>query len=115
MSSGGSSHASSRRLRLAIAPRLDEIAEAADGAHPDAGGLELGAQPRHVHLDRVGRDLLVPGGHGIGDLDLAHDRVDVREQVLEDRELALRKVERLAGNRGALARKVYRERTVLDA
>src|SRR5690349_15381601 len=114
MTSSGSSDHSSLTLRLLILPGLDEVAEAADRADADARGLELRAQARDVHLDRVGRDALVPAGHGARDLVLAHDRVDVREQVFEDRVLALRQVERLAPDRGALLREVDGERPVLD-
>jgi len=67
-----------------------------------------------VHLDRVGRDVLVPRGHGAGDLVLADHRVDVGEEVLHDRVLALRQLQRPAVDGGALLREVDRERAVLD-
>src|SRR6185312_12786429 len=113
-SSGTSSHASSRSLRLSITPGFDDVPQAAHRADADAGGLELRAQPRDVHLDRVGRDVLVPGCDRARDLLLAHDRVDVREEVLEDRVLALRKLDGLSRDHRALAREVDRERAVLD-
>src|SRR5260221_458798 len=113
-SSGGRREARSRSLRLAIAPRLDEVAQAPDGADANPRWLELGAQSRHVHFDRVGRDLLVPPGHCVGDLVLADDRVDVREEVLEDRLLALRQLEGLARDRRALAVEIDRQRPMLD-
>src|SRR5689334_13077659 len=93
MTSGGSSQPRSVRSRLRIRRRLDEVSQAADGPDHHAGGLQLRAQPRDVHLDRVGRDVLVPRGDGARDLVLAHDGAHVREEVLEDRVLALREVE----------------------
>src|SRR5258706_1601995 len=112
--SGGNSHATSRFLRLCIAPGFDQVAEAANGADADAAGLELGAEPRDVHLDRVGGHVLVPRGDGARDLVLADDRFDVGEEVFEDRVLALRKIERHAVHERALARKVDGEGPVLD-
>src|SRR5438046_9414311 len=43
---------------LAI-PAFEQVAEAANGADMHAGRLDLRAQARYVHLDRVGRQLLV--------------------------------------------------------
>src|SRR5579862_234760 len=94
VTSGGSNQSSRCCLRLLILPRLDEIAEPADRADLDPGRLELGAQPRDVDLDRVGRHVFVPRGDRARDLVLGHDGLDVGEEVREDRELALRKVER---------------------
>src|SRR5512141_1139963 len=113
-SSGRSSQARSRSLRLSITPGLDDVAESPDRADADAGGLELRAEPRDVHLDRVGGDVLVPRCDRARDLLLADDGVHVREEVLEDRVLALGKVDRLAGDHRALAGEVDRERAVLD-
>jgi hypothetical protein len=47
-------------------------------------------------------------------LSLPDDRLDVREQVLEDRVLALREVERLAREHRALLVEIDGERAVLD-
>src|SRR3954464_12802877 len=90
MTSGGSSQTRSVRSRLRMGRRFDEVSQAADGPDHHARGLELRAQSRDVHFDRVGRDVLVPGGDGAVDLVLADDRADVREEVFEDRVLALR-------------------------
>src|SRR4051812_7657591 len=113
-SSGGSNHPRSVALRLLILPRLDQVTEAAHGTDANAGRLELCAQARDLHLDRVGRELFVPRRDGAGDAVLADDGVDVREQELEQGVFALREVQRLARDAGALAREVHRERAVLE-
>src|SRR5512135_2314578 len=113
-SRGSSSQAKSLSLRLLITPRFDDVPQAAHRADADARGLELRAQPRDVHLDRVGRDVLVPRRHRARDLLLADDGVDVGEEVLEDRVLALRQVDGLPMDHRALAREVDGERPVLD-
>src|SRR5512141_51953 len=96
MTSGGISQARSVPSRLRIGRRFDEIAQASDRPDHDPRGFELRAQPRDVHLDRVGGDVLVPGGDRAGDLVLADDGAHVREQVFEDRVFALRQLEGLA-------------------
>src|SRR6185369_17858388 len=88
ITSGGSSQARRVRSRLRNIRRLDQVSKAADGAYGDAGGLELRPETRHVHLDRVGRDVLVPGGDRACDLVLADDGAEIGEQVFEDRVLA---------------------------
>src|SRR4249919_866259 len=89
ITSGGSNQARSVRSRLRSIRRLDQVSQAADGADGDAGGLELRPQARHVHLDRIGRDVLVPGGDRARDLVLADDGAEIGEQVFEDRVFAL--------------------------
>src|SRR5689334_5043978 len=111
-SRGGMSHRISLVRRLLILPGLDEVTEAAHRADADARRLELRAKARHVHFHRVGRKLLLPGCDGRDDAVLAYDGVHVREEVFEDRVLALRQVEGTVAERGALALEVDRERTV---
>src|SRR5262245_24339297 len=101
-------------LRLLILPGGHEISEPAHRADADSGRLELRAQPRHMDFDRVGRDLLVPGGDRVADAILAEHRLDVGEEEFEDRLLALREIERLSEEEGALARDIDHEGPVLD-
>src|SRR2546423_6778069 len=112
---GGRSQKSKRRLRLRILPCLDDVAQAAHGADTDAGWLELRAQPRDVYFDRVRGQLVVPRGDGTRDALLAHDRIDVGKEELEQRMLALRQVEEPSGQGRALGIEIDHERTVLDA
>jgi len=58
--------------------------------------------------------VLVPRGDRPRDLVLAHDGADVREEILEDRVLALRQLQRLAVDQRALASEVHHQRSVLD-
>src|SRR5688500_14912407 len=106
-----------RRLRaMSALPELfQHVAEAAYRADADAGGLELGAQPRYVHLDRVRRKLVAPSGHRLDDRLLGDDLFHLREQHLQHRPFPRRKLERLAAQEGAPRDGVERERAVHDA
>src|SRR5436305_15181876 len=73
-SNGGSSHARSVDLSLDILPGFDQVPQAAHGADADAGGFQLRAQARDLHLDRARGKLLVPRGDGPGNAGLADDR-----------------------------------------
>jgi D-alanyl-D-alanine carboxypeptidase/D-alanyl-D-alanine-endopeptidase (penicillin-binding protein 4) len=93
---------------------VQHVAEAAHGPDADAVRLELGAQARDVHLDRVGAHLLVPAAHRGDDLLLVDHLLDVAQQVLEQRPLAHRQLQRLAGQEAAARAEVHLERPVGD-
>ncbi len=64
-------------------------------ANPDSGVLELGAQPRDVHLDGVVGERVVPAAHRLKHVLLADHLPDPHEQVFERRPLARGELERI--------------------
>src|ERR687896_1240727 len=72
------------------------VAEAAHGDDAHAAGLELLAQAMHVHLDRVGRDLLAPFAQVRNQLILRHEAPGAAQEDLEQAHLTRRQLERLA-------------------
>src|SRR3954468_23488871 len=90
-----------RRLRAAILICLvlfvlfEHVAEAAHGADPDAGRLELRAQARDVHLDGVRREVVAPAGHRLDDGLLRADLLHLAEQHFQHRPLPRGELERL--------------------
>ena len=76
--------------------QFQPIAKTADGAQRHAVGLQLAAQARHVHLDRVRRDFLVPAGQSLQQLVLAGGLGGVDQQVLQHRPLTRPQLDQLA-------------------
>src|SRR5215467_14520059 len=87
--SGTSSHVRRRRRMLrSRTRRLEHVTEAAHGADPHPGGLELGAQARDIDLDRVVAQLLVPARQRLDDAVLGERDAWLGHEELHDRPLA---------------------------
>src|ERR671914_3092126 len=72
------------------------VAEAAHGDDAHAAGLELLAQAMHVHLDRVGRDLLAPFADMRHELVLRDEATGALQKDLEQAHFARGELEGLA-------------------
>src|SRR2546426_4103084 len=94
-SSGPTSQYVRRWRRLAFIRVFDHVTEASHRADPDSGVLELGAQPRDVHLDGVVGERVDPAAHRLKHVLLADHLPYPHEQVFERRPLARGEVERI--------------------
>src|SRR2546427_1190078 len=94
-SNGPTSQYVRRWRRLAFIRVFDHVTEASHRANPDSGVVELGAQPRDIHLDGVMGERVVPAAHRLKHVLLADDLPDTHEQVFERRPLARSEVERI--------------------
>src|SRR4051812_12172405 len=65
-----------------------QVAEAAHGADVDTSGFDLRAQPRHVHLDGIRRELLVVTEQAFPDLFLREYAAGPGQEQFEQRPFA---------------------------
>jgi len=86
---------------------FEQVAEAPDGADLQAGRLQLGAQARDVHLDRVVGGGAVPVGDGGDDLFLGHDLAGAAEHELQDRPFAAGQRQLLLADVGAARLEIH--------
>src|SRR5438552_1648545 len=91
----------SRRVRMLL-PHLGssligsfpQVSKPANRPDVHAGRLDLGTQPRNVHLNRVGSELIVETGETVRDLLLAENASRMRDQQLQQRPFTRRKLDR---------------------